>query len=266
MRLRRTMAVVLAVALVAAASAAALAQPAKPLPTIAVSAFNPPSLGAFIPPIIKAQGPRQGQRLHAGDGLQAVRHLPGRLRVRPGRGRRQLHVHLRGAARQPGRGDDLPLQHLRLLRGGGDEQPADQDLQGPRRQAARGRHADHGLGHGPVVPPEERRRHEQGPRALAGLARHGRLDPGESRRRRVGLRAHVQRPPARAQRRQAAQRRRRPRAVEAAHGPVGAAAVPRRVGAQGLAREEQGRRRRRSTPPTSRRPSGPPPTRPTRRR
>ena len=49
------MAVVLAVALVAAAGAAAFAQPAK-LPTIAVSAFNPPSLGAFIPPIIKAKG------------------------------------------------------------------------------------------------------------------------------------------------------------------------------------------------------------------
>jgi NitT/TauT family transport system substrate-binding protein len=44
----------LAVALLAAASAAALAQPAK-LPTISVSAFNPPSLGAFIPPIIKAR-------------------------------------------------------------------------------------------------------------------------------------------------------------------------------------------------------------------
>lgn len=49
------MAVVLAVALVAAAGAAALAQPAR-LPAISVSAFNPPSLGAFIPPIIKARG------------------------------------------------------------------------------------------------------------------------------------------------------------------------------------------------------------------
>lgn len=34
----------------------ALAQPAKPLPTITVSAFNPPSLGSYIPPIIKAKG------------------------------------------------------------------------------------------------------------------------------------------------------------------------------------------------------------------
>jgi hypothetical protein len=36
--------------------APAVAQPATPLPTITVSAFNPPSLGAFIPPIIKAKG------------------------------------------------------------------------------------------------------------------------------------------------------------------------------------------------------------------
>jgi ABC-type nitrate/sulfonate/bicarbonate transport system substrate-binding protein len=34
----------------------ALAQPAAPLPTIRVSAFNPPSLGSYIPPIIKARG------------------------------------------------------------------------------------------------------------------------------------------------------------------------------------------------------------------
>jgi len=50
------MAVLLAAALVVVVYAQALAQPAKPLPTIAVSAFNPPSLGAFIPPIIKAKG------------------------------------------------------------------------------------------------------------------------------------------------------------------------------------------------------------------
>ena len=43
-------------ALVAVLSAPALAQPAKPLAVIVVSAFNPPSLGAFIPPIIKARG------------------------------------------------------------------------------------------------------------------------------------------------------------------------------------------------------------------
>jgi NitT/TauT family transport system substrate-binding protein len=35
--------------------APAVAQPATPLPTITVSAFNPPSLGSFIPPIIKAK-------------------------------------------------------------------------------------------------------------------------------------------------------------------------------------------------------------------
>jgi ABC-type nitrate/sulfonate/bicarbonate transport system substrate-binding protein len=36
--------------------APALAQPVKPLPTITVSAFNPPSLGSYLPPIIKAKG------------------------------------------------------------------------------------------------------------------------------------------------------------------------------------------------------------------
>jgi ABC-type nitrate/sulfonate/bicarbonate transport system substrate-binding protein len=36
--------------------APALAQPAKPLPTITVSAFNPPSLGSYLPPIIKGRG------------------------------------------------------------------------------------------------------------------------------------------------------------------------------------------------------------------
>jgi ABC-type nitrate/sulfonate/bicarbonate transport system substrate-binding protein len=34
----------------------ALAQPARAMPTITVSAFNAPSLGSFIPPIIKAKG------------------------------------------------------------------------------------------------------------------------------------------------------------------------------------------------------------------
>lgn len=38
------------------ASTPALAQPAKPLPAITVSAFNPPSLGSYMPPIIKAKG------------------------------------------------------------------------------------------------------------------------------------------------------------------------------------------------------------------
>ena len=55
-RVQRTLAVVVAAVLVAAAAPAALAQPARPAPTITVSAFNPPSLGAFIPPIIKAKG------------------------------------------------------------------------------------------------------------------------------------------------------------------------------------------------------------------
>ena len=50
------MAVLPAAALVLVVYAQALAQPVKPLPTVAVSAFNPPSLGAFIPPIIKAKG------------------------------------------------------------------------------------------------------------------------------------------------------------------------------------------------------------------
>ena len=51
-----TAALVLAAYGVASPVGPALAQPAKPLPTITVSAFNPPSLGAFIPPIIKARG------------------------------------------------------------------------------------------------------------------------------------------------------------------------------------------------------------------
>ena len=57
-RARFSLAVVASVALVLAALTAAtvLAQPAKPLPTITVSALNPPSLGAFIPPIINARG------------------------------------------------------------------------------------------------------------------------------------------------------------------------------------------------------------------
>ena len=54
--MKRALAILIAAATVAAASVVALAQPAKPLPTITVSAFNPPSLGAFIPPIIKAKG------------------------------------------------------------------------------------------------------------------------------------------------------------------------------------------------------------------
>jgi ABC-type nitrate/sulfonate/bicarbonate transport system substrate-binding protein len=53
---RHTIVALVAAAFVAAAAPAALAQPAKPLPTITVSAFNAPSLGAFIPPIIKAKG------------------------------------------------------------------------------------------------------------------------------------------------------------------------------------------------------------------
>jgi ABC-type nitrate/sulfonate/bicarbonate transport system substrate-binding protein len=44
------------VALVVSAHAPALAQPAAPLPTIKVSAFNPPSLGSYLPPIIKGRG------------------------------------------------------------------------------------------------------------------------------------------------------------------------------------------------------------------
>ena len=40
----------------AVACAPAIAQPAAPLPTIRVSAFNPPSLASYIPPIIKARG------------------------------------------------------------------------------------------------------------------------------------------------------------------------------------------------------------------
>ncbi len=53
---RLTMIALVAAVLVATANAPALAQPAKPLPTITVSAFNPPSLGSYIPPIIKAEG------------------------------------------------------------------------------------------------------------------------------------------------------------------------------------------------------------------
>ena len=52
---RPAIVVLAAATLVVAASAAALAQPAAP-PTIKVSAFNPPSLGSYIPPIIKARG------------------------------------------------------------------------------------------------------------------------------------------------------------------------------------------------------------------
>ena len=48
--------ITLTVVLVGAAVAPALGQAPKALPTIAVSAFNPPSLGAFVPPIIKARG------------------------------------------------------------------------------------------------------------------------------------------------------------------------------------------------------------------
>lgn len=51
----RAMAAVVAGTLLLAA-APALAQPAKPLPTIRVSAFNPPSLGSYLPPIIKGRG------------------------------------------------------------------------------------------------------------------------------------------------------------------------------------------------------------------
>ncbi len=51
-----TAALVLAAYGVASPVGPALAQPSKPLPTLTVSAFNPPSLGAFIPPIIKARG------------------------------------------------------------------------------------------------------------------------------------------------------------------------------------------------------------------
>lgn len=47
---------VAALALIALTVAPAAGQSPKPLPTIAVSAFNAPSLGAFIPPIIKARG------------------------------------------------------------------------------------------------------------------------------------------------------------------------------------------------------------------
>ena len=54
--MRRGFVLALAAALLAAASVVAIAQPGRPLPTITVSAFNPPSLGAFIPPIIKAKG------------------------------------------------------------------------------------------------------------------------------------------------------------------------------------------------------------------
>ncbi len=50
------MVALIAAAVVVLVSAQAFAQPAKPLPTITVSAFNAPSLGAFIPPIIKARG------------------------------------------------------------------------------------------------------------------------------------------------------------------------------------------------------------------
>ena len=52
----RVLVAVIAAAIVAAASVVGFAQPARPLPAITVSAFNPPSLGAFIPPIIKAKG------------------------------------------------------------------------------------------------------------------------------------------------------------------------------------------------------------------
>jgi NitT/TauT family transport system substrate-binding protein len=54
---RLTTVVLLAATLVLAAiHSPALAQPATPAPTIRVSAFNPPSLGSYIPPIIKARG------------------------------------------------------------------------------------------------------------------------------------------------------------------------------------------------------------------
>jgi NitT/TauT family transport system substrate-binding protein len=49
----RPMLLALAVVLV---QTVALAQSPAPAPTIRVSAFNPPSLGAYIPPIIKARG------------------------------------------------------------------------------------------------------------------------------------------------------------------------------------------------------------------
>ena len=52
---RATIAVLVVVALLTVASAAALAQGTAP-PTIRVSAFNPPSLGSYIPPVIKARG------------------------------------------------------------------------------------------------------------------------------------------------------------------------------------------------------------------
>ena len=53
---RSTTIALLAAALAVTACAPAFAQSARPLPTITVSAFNPPSLGAYMPPIIKARG------------------------------------------------------------------------------------------------------------------------------------------------------------------------------------------------------------------
>lgn len=59
--MRTRLAIIAAALLLAAYDASeivapALAQPARPLPTIRVSAFSPPSLGSFIPPIIKGRG------------------------------------------------------------------------------------------------------------------------------------------------------------------------------------------------------------------
>ena len=175
----------IAAALVVAA--AALPCQAQQLEKLSVLVFSPPSLGAFMPPVIKAREARSCERARHHFPRAHARRLHRAVQFRRVQDRRQRLAADNRARRCPRRQGEISVQPVRFLGHGGHLASGDQDAQGSRRQAARRRPRDHQLRDVRVLRQEARRRRIEDPGREHGDAGPGRLCARQPRRRRAAV-------------------------------------------------------------------------------
>ena len=156
---------------------------AQALEKLNVLIFSPPSLGAFMPPIIKAQ------KLDQANGLDITFHerTPDAYTAQFNSGEFKVggsaSLQTIALARHPRRQGEVPVQPVRLLGRGRHLASGDQDAQGPRGQADRRRARDHQLRDVRIPRQEARRRRLQVPGGEHGAARPHQLRARRPRRR-----------------------------------------------------------------------------------
>ena len=166
----------------------ACAQAPEPL---SIVVFSPPSLGAFLPPVIKAQKLDEKHGL----AIKFEERTPDAYTAQFNSGEFKLG----GSAladdgrsrRHPRRQGDVSVQPVRLLGRGRDVAARGQDAEGSRRQGRRRGQGHHQLGDVRLVRPPARRRYFEIPGGQYRDPRPDRLRAGRSRRRRAALGARL---------------------------------------------------------------------------